>query len=86
MIPSIHLNGTSQKELLELNCDAANQVSDAISRLSRATPHGRDYYVQGSDAWTKAMREHECRIDKLREVYTELQSLCVAIDDGGFKR
>ena len=86
MIPSIHLNGTSQKELLEQVRNAVVSISASYEILCLATPHGRDYYPQGQEAYTKANFDHIERIGKIKAVHDELVKLYFAIEDGGFKR
>ena len=73
--PSIHLNGTSGKELLESYRKAGDAVQDAIEAHNESAPHSRDYYVQSSEAFIFAQHEHVARGRKLQEVLAELQEL-----------
>lgn len=80
-LPTIHLNGTSARSLLEDCSDASHHVREALSALARFTPNGRDYYPQGDDAYTLARREHDSRMDRLREVLKELEEIGEHIAD-----
>lgn len=51
MIPTLHLNGTSRTELIKQLTDAGHALALAIDALGNASPHGRDYYPQGPDAF-----------------------------------
>jgi len=75
MIPTIHLNGTSKEELCEQIRNAGSALHDAIEALSKAAPHGRDYYPQGDDAFRKAQEEHNSRLYRLAAVQAELAQI-----------
>ena len=79
MVPTVHLNGTSQDELERQIEAASSAVFDAIATVADAAPHGRDYHVQGDNAYERACTEHNARMAKLRSVYDDLTELCVAI-------
>jgi hypothetical protein len=78
-IPTIHLNGTSKEQLFEQICNAIDGVHAAGDALAKATPNARDYYPQGPEAIYEAMRQHETRMTKLREVARELETIAQAI-------
>lgn len=82
-IPSIHMNGTSKNELLEQLQTAYSAVDAAMLALANATPNGRDYYPQGPDAIRKAIIEHGERLAKLTTISKELETIALAIVDGG---
>lgn len=82
-IPSIHLNGTSKNELLDQLQTAYSAVDAAMIAMSKAAPNGRDYYPQGPDAIRKAVVEHSERLAKLAAVSRELETIVIAIVDGG---
>ena len=73
--PTVHTNGTSANELYELYTDAGYTVEDAIKMVSNSAPNGRDYYPQGPEVIGQAVKEHDARIAKLKEVLVELQEL-----------
>ena len=80
-LPTIHINGTSAKQLLEDHCDAAHHVREALAALARCAPNGRDHYPQGPDAIQDAQREHMARADKLRAVLADLEKIAEHIAD-----
>ncbi len=73
--PTIHLNGSSARRLLEENEVPRLLVLRSIEALERNGPNARDYYPQGQDAFGEAVRQHESRLSRLREVYCELNML-----------
>lgn len=79
--PTIHLNGTSREQLLEGYCDAIDALHAAGRKLAAAYPNGRDYYVQGPVATTRAMSQHEARMAKLKSVIAELEEIVMHIRD-----
>ena len=72
IIPRVHWNGTSREELLKQLHDATAAVSDAITAMAKATPHGRDYYIISHEATKQAQDEHYARMNKLHEVVQDL--------------
>jgi hypothetical protein len=75
ILPTIHMNGTSARALLEGYCNAISAIHDALDALARTAPNGRDYYPQGPDACATADREHDDRKRALMKVLNELQVL-----------
>jgi hypothetical protein len=82
-IPTIHLNGTSKKELLDDLCNAYKKLSDAIVALRVTCPHSRDYYVQkdGELKYREARIEFIERENKLQEVMNEISTIAERIQD-----
>ena len=81
MVPTIHLNGTSKEELLEQLQNAYTACTDLVSALSRAYPHGRDYYPQGDAAIYKAQDEANDRVRRVRSVQNELTEIAQKIQE-----
>lgn len=81
MLPTVHLNGTSGKELFELNLAAATQLLGAIAALKKTCPNGRDFYTQGQNALLRAVDEHKARLAHLQAVYDQLQALVEHLAD-----
>ena len=79
MVPTIHLNGTSRQELLDGYVVALSAVCDALIAVGKSYPNGRDYYVQGPDATHKAMEEHRSRLERLKSVRDELNTIAEEI-------
>lgn len=84
-IPTIHLNGTAQAELIEQLSVAAAAVMEAIRAVQGACPNGRDYYTQGQTALASALDGHSRRLKALEGIHEELMEIAVAIDEGGHK-
>lgn len=53
--PTIHLNGTPSTILYAGYLAAHDAIVDAISKFNLIEFHSRDYYVQDSGAFTKAL-------------------------------
>jgi hypothetical protein len=72
-IPTIHLNGTSGKDLWNEYHAAYEAIKTSIDALCDATCNGRDFYPQGPAAFSQARSERDEALRKLREVkaYTE---------------
>ena len=80
MIPSVHLNGTSQKNLLAELETAYSAVNAANDALRQVTVHGRDYYVQGDHAYPQARHEMDARLGALEQVMSDLLVMHQAIE------
>lgn len=70
--PSVHLNGTSHADLMKQYQTAYDALTAAIAALRESAPHGRDYYVQSPEAYTKAAAEHTWRLQQLEHIQSEL--------------
>ncbi len=81
MLPTIHLNGTSPKTLLEDHLNALRAVQTAMEAIAAAAPNGRDFYPQGPDACGKAGVEHRERIARLKKVYDEMMAIAEHCSD-----
>lgn len=80
-LPTIHLNGTSAKDLKAEYDAAADALVAFREAWQRITCNPRDYYVQGPDAYPKARDERDqiaCHIvaivDYLDEIREHLHS------------
>lgn len=79
--PRVHLNGTSQDELLDQLCRACDAVRAAEAALCSAAPNARDYYVQEADSFRIAQNQHFERLNKLRIVREELEHIAEKVSD-----
>jgi hypothetical protein len=79
--PTINLNGTTARELLEQQVMAIEAMRCAISRLQTAAPHARDYQTAPVGAFTSAMDEHRNRVKRLIGVMRELEEIAEHISD-----
>ena len=84
--PTIHMNGTSGRDLAEGYANAYRAVDAAIEAVAKAGPNGRDYYPQGPEAMTQAVEEHRARLESLRQIHRELQELCIYCMDNDTRK
>jgi hypothetical protein len=75
MRPTVHLNGTSRKELLEQLTEALERLRRAEGALMAAAPNGRDYYTQGNMKIVEASAQHSLRMKALKVIYAELEEI-----------
>ena len=73
--PTVHLNGTSAQALFDGYREAGHAVRAAIEAVCLVYPHGRDYYVQGTEQVQAAVREHEARAAALRAILKDIDEL-----------
>lgn len=81
--PVVHLNGTPKEQLLEQVRDAMSGIDLARTALCIAAPNGRDYYPVGPTAFNEALRDHDDRQRKLREVYEDLEVIATHLLESG---
>jgi hypothetical protein len=90
IFPRIHLNGTNGRALYNDYKSAIEVLGDAIYAVEQITVHGRDYYVQatatGPDPSCVAMDEHRARITQLRNVYRDLTTIAINLQEQLFER
>jgi len=79
--PTVNLNGTSGKELFQLNLAVVEHLQDTINALSKAYPNARDYQTAPMGDHQKAVKEHEKRMQHLQYVYSEMQTILEAMGD-----
>ena len=80
-LPTIHMNGTSARQLLADNADAFTQIRLALEAMARAAPNGRDYYPQGNDATKEAIRAHNKHADALRDAMCHFETIAEHVAD-----
>lgn len=70
--PIVHLNGTSEEELIELRSNFLQKLREAREALSEMSPNGRDYYpVDG--LFQKAMEQHRKRDAVLEQLMSDIR-------------
>jgi hypothetical protein len=81
IIPVVHINGSGKHNLIQGYREASMAVGDAIEKICQAYPHMRDYYIMDNseELFKQAQEQHYARIDKLREVATELNALALGV-------
>ena len=72
IIPTGHLNGTAESELDKQYQQMLDGIDVMLRAISDATPHGRDYYVQGTYAYEAAREQHQRRWQTLVELKAEI--------------
>lgn len=72
VLPVVHLNGTSRKELVQQRLDVAHALDAAFQALMQMTPHQRDYYVAAPDLWEQAIAQHARRVAILYALSAEI--------------
>jgi hypothetical protein len=77
--PTIHLNGTSGKDLWNEYHAAYEATKNSIDALCNATCNGRDFYPQGPAAFSQARSERDGALQKLREVKTYIEEVLMGI-------
>ncbi len=83
-VPTVHLGGTSRLVLMDETTTALQAVQAAREALALAAPNQRDY-IGRPEGWQAAVLQHGARMDRLRDVETELEQLAEAIHDGGHR-
>ena len=83
IFPTVHLNGTSKKDLLRSIEEAHSQIREAINSMADVAPNARDYYVQGGGAYKIARIGHCERVQKLLDVKKDLEALARSISFQG---
>lgn len=73
--PTVHLNGTSRQELTRQFQDQLEALDNAQRVLLANGPNARDYYVQGSSVYMRAVEDHVFRIDVLAKIKADLFEL-----------
>jgi len=75
--PTLHMNGTSAKELHLIYLEAMQQLANAIDAVRATAPHGRDYYPQGNDVILAASKEHKARMVALNAMHEQMYELAI---------
>ena len=82
ILPTIHIGGTSQRDLVEAMCDAKNAMDEAIEKIAKTSPNQRDY-IWDNDAYKAAQKEHNDRIVIAKNLRDQLNNLATAISEIG---
>ena len=80
--PRVNLNGDTKQSLQQSLIDACHAIKEAQAKLRDTAPNARNFYVIGTDAYSRARNEHMDRAERLQSVYDDLFDLFEAIDDG----
>lgn len=80
-LPTVHLNGSSQRDLIETACEFADKLREALNVAGRAWPNARDYYPQGAGAYGEAEFAWESMVAPIRDAITALETYVQGADD-----
>lgn len=85
LAPLIHMNGSSADTLIDGYRAAHSALSAGLDALYACSPNGRDYYPQAKqgcpDPFKQARREHDARIERVRQTLTEIESIVENIQE-----
>lgn len=78
--PTVHLNGTSRKELQANYRTAYEALERALDAMKAIAPHGRDYYPQDSKpvhgpVYLAARDQHDARVAAVAQVQRDILAL-----------
>ena len=76
-LPTVHLNGTGKKMLLEGNTRILGAINDLKEAINDCVFHGRDYYVQDANSAMDAFNDDNA----FSRAYNERQKHLQAIAD-----
>ena len=83
-MPTVHMNGTSKKMLLEGNTDILHKIHQLEDTICNCVFHGRDYYVLDEDPYSsksyqEALEERQKHAQALRDFreYIEKHINCI---------
>jgi hypothetical protein len=82
-IPTVHLNGTSKKELLTQQRRIYDACEVLMVALREAMPHDRDYYVQDSSAGSIAREAHRVRLALVDKIKADAVMIYQGISEQG---
>lgn len=82
VFPTIHMNGTSKKDLYDGYLSAYTALSAAKNALRATAPHQRDYYVSPDpEAGRQADLQFVSRMRRLNDVFEEIETILVYLQD-----
>ena len=74
-LPTVHLNGTGKKMLLEGNTRILGAINEVKEAIQSCEFHGRDYYVQYNDPAMDAFNDDNAFSRAYNERQKHLQAL-----------
>lgn len=75
--PTIHLNGTGAKTLLDGYLEAIHQLGQALNAINNIEFNARDYYPQGPGAYTAARAERSTHVEALRRAKEHFMAIAI---------
>ena len=80
-LPTIHLNGSSRKDLFEGYYSAYRKLKEAAEEFNKVEFNARDYYVQGDAHWSEAQQQRRKHQDAMRETLKYLEEHVIHLLD-----
>jgi len=80
VMPIVHMNGTSRRELTNLRYNAAHKIREALEALSEMAPNGRDYYPEPGRL-EQALEQHLRRVRMLTALQKEIDAELIALEE-----
>ena len=80
-LPTVHLNGTSAKDLFEGWKNFMEKLEDALEEAKKIEFNARDYYVQGNHAWPAASDELREMLRGVNEAKEKALAVCIHVQD-----
>ena len=82
IVPQVHLNGTSEDDLLEGPTAVILHLREALDAFKNMRPNGRDYYCHPEkDAMSRAEREQHIREMAVHNIVEELEAMIGGVLD-----
>ncbi len=81
--PTVNLNGTSQRELVDQACAVINKLADLRGALARAAPHGWDYQITKNGTYLEARAAHERQDQFLYDMRNFWEHRVELLEEGG---
>ena len=79
LTPTIHLNGSSRRDLLEKHMEILDACRGLLTAMRAATPNGRDYYPQGEKAAIEARDAFNDRYMAISRIYDDFEQIALEI-------
>lgn len=79
--PTVNLNGTGARQLIEGYTETLWKLREARDALAQITPHGRDYQTVASTFMDVASRQHAHRMKMLNRISMEIEQIALAVQD-----
>jgi len=81
LIPTVHLNGTSGRDLLEQQQAVLDALRAVREAMVAAMPNGRDYYPQGENAIGEAREAFRKQYHIIGNMILAFDAVMMGIDD-----
>ncbi len=82
IVPTVSVGGSTRDQLVAQIQLAVDSLQVLVRVLGSTTPHARDYHAQGNEAFVRAKREHQSRIERIVGVDDELRAILRALSRG----